>query len=189
MAFVAGSLLFSTSNQASADIIYSFSANALAPEIGEPTSVTAAFEIDPTVADIEPSSGFGIFPGAIVSSSITFSDGTTSLVDFSGGTIEVDQDNDGGGGGFFLSTPDGFQTIILFDPDFIPFESDALIIDPQEVPIGVLLVLTEPDGSNFAAISTNGVLSVTPATVPEPSALGLLALGMIAASVRRRKKS
>ena len=155
LACVAASLFFSTSNQAVAQITYTITGtannftggdpdNLLSPEVGPEETYTAVFEIDDSVADTDPLPEKGLYSGAIISSSIEFSGGYTSGVDFSGGTVTVSQDGSVG-----LSSPGAIlvpSRFTLFTTN--SFESDALLTDPQEIADlpGSLWSLTEPDG-------------------------------------------
>jgi len=115
MACMAGSLFFSMSNQASADLTYTITGFAnnlgpddgnLSPQVVEGEAYTAVFQIDDTVAEagsLVP--GIGNYFGAITSSSINFSGGYISDVSFAGGNVTILQDS-GGAGGVILSSPD-----------------------------------------------------------------------------------
>ena len=160
MACVAGSLFFSMANQAEAQIIYTVTGfannlgpddNLLSPQVGLEETYTAVFEIDETAVDTNSSTERGFFPNAILSSSITFSGGYTSTVDFAGGTVQV---RPSGSISFDppRPAPDGpgpftnKGAFLLFSSD--SFESDALFSEPQEISNlpGSLWSLEEPDG-------------------------------------------
>ena len=117
-----------------------------APEVGPGESYVAEFVVDDSVLDSDPDSDRGEYTGAILSSSITFSGGYVSQVDFAGGDIDVRMDF--GGGGFFLSAPSDLGTIIIADPGNA-LESDALLTDLGAELTGSplsLYVLNEPTG-------------------------------------------
>ena len=118
----------------------------LAPEVGPGESYVAEFVIDDSVLDSDPDSDRGLFTGAIMSSSITFSGGYVSQVDFAGGDVDVRMDF--GGGGFFLTSPDGLGTIVVADPGNA-LDSDELLTEPGAELVGSplsLYVLEEPTG-------------------------------------------
>ena len=129
----------------------------LAPEVGPGESYVAEFVIDDSVLDSDPDSDVGVYSGAILFSSITFSGGYVSQVDFAGGTVEVRMDF--GGGGFFLipanNSPEGLPFaplslggIIVADPGNA-LDSDALLTEPgaqlDGSPLSVYF-LQEPTG-------------------------------------------
>ena len=95
----------------------------------------------------------GQYPGAILSSSIVFEGGYVSQVDFSGGTVVVVRDLDGGGI-FLLDTDvteiaDGLGQITVYQLDE-SFDSDALLSDPATQFDGApesLFRLLEPTGT------------------------------------------
>lgn len=141
----------------------------------------------------------GLYAGAITSSSINFSGGYSSTVDFTGGSVTIQQSNPGGG--VFLNAPGGDGSILLFVND--PFPSDSLLTDPQVLTTGFgsLWSLTEADGGLVVGgtplplfapntpIIGNGpfVLEVSAAAVPEPSSMAVLGFGLLFASVRRKR--
>ena len=127
----------------------------VSPEVSDGETFVAEFEIDLSVVDSDSSSERGEYAGAILSSSIVFSGGYTSQVDFAGGEIVVLPDSDGGG--IFLSEADGASSIVVFDLGN-PFDSDALPTDPAMSFDGgpeSLFVLLEPTGfiSSFTDVS------------------------------------
>lgn len=175
MACVAGSLFFSMSNEAEAQVTYTFSgiANNLGasenPFVGLNEPYTATFVVDQSVADSDPSSLRGEYAGAIISSSIKFVGGYSSMVDFAGGDVIVHEANPGGG--FSFDAP-GMLTggIILYSADNIPFESDSLQVDPGVIPMQTgFWSLPEPNGIivSFSDLSRPPVaFSITTAFVP-----------------------
>lgn len=196
-------IFISASDQAHADLVYTITGFAnnigdpndpsLAPEVQAGETYTAVFEIDDSVADSDASAGRGSYAGAILSSSITFSGGYSSMVDFTGGEVVVQQDIAGGAIG--LSDLSGNGSIVI--ASFTPFASDAIFAGPQDV-IGnpfSIWSLTEPTGVvvsfsdvGFGPSGGSGpiVLSVTNA-IPEPTTAGLLGLGLVACAARRRR--
>jgi len=117
-----------------------------APEVGPGESYVAEFVIDDSVLDSDPETDVGVYTGAILSSSITFSGGYVSQVDFAGGDVDVRMDF--GGGGFFLLAPNGLGTIIIADPGNA-LDSDELITELGAELVGSplsLYVLEEPTG-------------------------------------------
>ena len=181
MACVAGSLFFSMADQAEAQIIYTITGFAnnlgpddelLSPQVGLEETYTAVFEIDDSVVDTNPSTERGFFPDAILSSSITFSGGYTSTVDFAGGNVLVRQS----GSIFFdapRAAPDGPGP---FDADggfnlfsFEPFDSDALFSEPQEISDlpGSLWFLEEPDGLIVAGVAPSEAAMSLSVTLPQ----------------------
>ena len=147
----------SLQNHAEAKVIYTFtsvfnSRGSDKPPIASGESFTAVFEIDDSVVDSVPDDKRrGEYPGAIVSSSISFASGFTSKVDFSGGTVLVLPDH--GGGGITLTSPAGDGRIVIYTNETLA--SDALLgqeitgDNPQS-----FWTLIEPDGggrlSSFA---------------------------------------
>ena len=116
------------------------------PEVGDNEMYTADFEIDLSVVDGDSSPDRGQYTGAILSSSIEFSGGYRSEVDFAGGEIVVLRDSAGGGVTFFDANTTGAMAV--FDLNN-PFASDALLTDPA----------TEFDGSPasvFALLEPTG---------------------------------
>lgn len=127
------------------------------PEVGSNETFVATFEIDLSVPDVALSSdNQGQYPGAILSSSIVFEGGYVSQVDFSGGTVVVVRDLDGGGI-FLLDTDvteiaDGLGQITVYQLDE-SFDSDALLSDPATQFDGApesLFRLLEPTGTLLA---------------------------------------
>ena len=126
----------------------------LAPEVAAGETYVAEFEIDLSAEDIDPSPDRGEFPGAIISSSIVFSGGYTSQLDFTGGPIVIQRDL--AGGGIFLNEPSGLGAILVADVGDA-FETDALFEDIEDQFLGnpmgdlvSLFTLTEPSGNVFS---------------------------------------
>ena len=133
-----------------------------APEVAPGESYVAEFMIDLSVMDSDSSPDRGVYTGAILASSIEFSGGYSSQVDFSGGEIVIQRDN--AGGGVFFNDVNGLGTILVFDL-FVAFDSDALLTDPATEIVGSpasLYSLTEPTG---AVVSFSDVM-VGPGTGP-----------------------
>ena len=122
------------SSQAQGDLVYTITGFAnnvgdpndplLAPEVSAGETYVAEFLIDEFAADSNPDPGVGEFQRAIISSSITFSGGYTSQVDFAGGEIVVAQDI--GGGAIFFSDPNELSSLVIGDLGN-PFPSDGLL--------------------------------------------------------------
>ncbi len=166
----------------------------LAPQVLAGETYVAEFVVDTSVADSNPASDVGVYAAAIESSSINFSGGYSSQVDFAGGTITIQQDN--GGGGVFLNDALGLGSIVIYDLG-VPFPSDALLTDPATQFNGSpasLFSLTEPTGLIVSAsevVVGNGTgpmaFSVSTSAVPEPSTGCLLGLGVMSMASRRRR--
>jgi len=167
----------------------------LAPEVSAGESYVAQFLIDDAALDINPDPTVGVFAGAISSGSIQFSGGYSSQVDFSGGTVTIQQDSNGGG--VFLSPAVGSGTILIADIGN-PFASDQLLTGLGTTIVASptsLFNLTEPTGFivSFSQDTNIGgfgpiVLSVTSANaVPEPSSACFLGFGVLACALRRRR--
>lgn len=188
------------SGQAHADLLYTITGFAntfgdpdeLAPEVAPGESYVAEFFVDESTPDSDASDGRGSYLGAITSSSITFSGGYTSMVDFAGGEVIIQQDIGGGAIGLFDLAGNG--SILIGDLGN-PFPSDDLLDAGTQIiatsPLS-LWILTEPTGSivSFSeGLGPSGggpiTLTVTNA-VPEPSTAGLLALGACGFLTRRR---
>ena len=176
MACVAGSLLFFTSNQVQGQVIYTITGFANnggiggdSPQVGAEERYTAVFEIDDSVVDTDPTEQFGRYPGAIISSSITFEGGYTSTVDFSGGEVTIRTDESGGG--VFFDSADGGDSGNFLVFSFVPFETDALLVTPQEITNlpGSLWSLQEPDGAivSFALPGDSPAVESLEVSLPE----------------------
>ena len=168
----------------------------LSPEVSEGESYVAEFLIDSSVLDSNSDPGVGSYAAAILSSSISFSGGYVSQVDFAGGSVTVQQDIFGGAVG--LNDVSGLGSILIADLGNA-FDSDELLTDPGTQIVGSplsLWSLTEPTGliTSFSdtgfgpSTGSSGpiVLSVGSA-IPEPSTACLLGLGVLSCALRRRK--
>ncbi len=132
-----------------------FESAGAAPEVSIGEGYIAEFEVDLSVPDSDPDDpNRGVYPNAILSSSIVFSGGYTSQIDFAGGEITIIQDL--AGGGVFLDAPGELGIILVADVGD-PFDSDALLSDlggeflgdPQGDPLS-LFSLSEPSGNIFS---------------------------------------
>ena len=148
-------------NQAEVQVIYTVTGvfEGRSPLVASGESFTAVFEIDDSVVDTNSSTEKGFFPGAILSSSITFSGGYTSTVDFAGGTVIVRKSGrisfsaprpaPGGPGPF--TTKGSFLLSSLK-----PFDSDALLTAAQDVAGDnpqSLWFLSEPKGEQITSFT------------------------------------
>lgn len=187
---VACGAFFVATNQAKADLIYTItgvgsniSDSAL---VGLNESFTVVLEVDDSVVDANSSSPeFGQYLDAIRSSSISFSGGYSSIDDFVGGDVNVNTANPGGAVTF--SSADIGNSLALFNLESV-IATDDLVAGSQELatlPLNLIGGLTVQDGS--ISIFTSSV-ELTVSSVPEPTSLGLLGLGLVVASVRRRRK-
>ena len=118
-------------NQAEARVVYRFTGvfTRRSRLVAAGESFTAVFEIDDTIVDTNSSTEKGVFPNAIVSSSITFSNGYTSTVDFAGGIVLVQPDAQGAG--ISLTSPLGDSSILIFSSETLA--SDALLTAAQDI--------------------------------------------------------
>ena len=117
-------------------------------EVADGETFDAVFQIDLSVEDIDPSSERGEFPGAILSSSIEFSGGYSSQVDFAGGDIVIQRDAEGGGVFFNDLDIQSQSNFLVFDLGNA-FDSDALPVDAASNFVGSpesLFSLVEPFG-------------------------------------------
>ena len=187
---VACGTFFAATNQVKADLIYTItgvgsniSDSAL---VGLNESFTVVLEVDDSVVDANSSSPeFGQYLDAIRSSSISFSGGYSSIDDFVGGNVNVNTANPGGSV-TFISADIG-NSLALFNLESV-IATDDLVAGSQELatlPLNLIGGLTVQDGS--ISIFTSSV-ELTVSSVPEPTSLGLLGLGLVVASVRRRRK-
>ena len=127
----------------------------------------------------------GLYEGAILSSSIEFSGGYVSTVDFAGGDIGVGLGINNYASMLALTPPnDTSQGFGITAPNSI-FNSDELLTDPG-VPFGqdqnVLFLLFEPNGVLINTVGTFEVLAV-----PEPSAAFFLGIGVLSTLARRQR--
>ena len=149
--------------QAEAQVIYTITGvyTGRSPLVADGESFTAVFEIDDTIVDSNPDdSNRGLYTGAIVSSSFSFSGGYTSKVDFSGGNVIVLPDH--GGGGISLNSPKRDGTIMLYSTKTLA--SDALLTAAQDItadsPLSIWF-LTEPEGERLTAVAASMDLMVS----------------------------
>lgn len=141
------------------------------PEVGRGESYIAEFEIDLSTPDSNPEDpNRGSYESAILSSSIMFSGGYVSQVDFAGGDILILPDN--GGGGIFLMAPDDLGDFLIADVGE-SFDSDALFSDISDQffgdPTGEVLslaILQEPNGSISSTSSAPDLGLGTPTRGP-----------------------
>ena len=201
-------------NQLHAQVIYSFTGLAT-PDINSTQTAVeiletfvADFVIDDSVFDSDPT-GDGFYEGAILSSSIEFSGGFVSAVDFTGGDITIQlfeqpADPDDPTSPLVpvsrqlaltpssaLGNNSGF--LVTADPDLL--DSDVLFTEPGS-PLGGLestaFLLLEPpapgadEGTSFFNSNTQGAFNVL--SVPEPSTACFLGAGILSMVVRRRRK-
>jgi len=122
---------FVSAGQLYGQVTYSISGNFETSEFFagplDGASFVAEFEIDTSVLDVDPNSDRGEYPAAILSASIVFGDGFVSEVDFSGGTVTVQRDLDGGG--IFLQDESEDNTILVYDLGNA-FDTDGLPVNP-----------------------------------------------------------
>lgn len=140
--------------------------------VGAGETYVAEFQIDLSAPDIDSRPDRGEYPNAILSSSIVFSGGYVSQIDFAGGSITIQQDL--AGGGVFIIDPSERGLILLADI-YNPFQTDALfdeIEDQFRGDLSSLFSLEEPSGGIYslsAGTSLDRRLSVLD---PEPLLLG-----------------
>ena len=187
---VACGAFFVATNQAKADLILSTTgvvSSSNSEFVGAGESYTAVFDIDHSVEGVSGGGGFVNFAGAIRSSSFNFSGGHTITDEFAGGLVRISP-----GVIVFSSNSVDYSPVdslaILFDTTLEePLESLTLKAAPQEISTRNLVALGSIADASIAIVGTDGV-SLTVSSVPEPTSLGLLGLGLMVASVRRRRK-
>ena len=188
---VACGTFFAATNQVKADLILSttgvvsiFSTSEIV-EAGE--SYTAVFDIDHSVEGVVSGGGETVnFAGAIRSSSFNFSGGQTITDEFSDGQVSINP----GSITFFSNSLDSTLSLFFDTKLEEPLESLTLKAAPQEIStrnLGAIGAIADGSIATFSLIGTEGV-SLTVSSVPEPTSLGLLGLGLVVASVRRRRK-
>jgi hypothetical protein len=122
-----------------------------APEVSPGESYVANFLIDASVLDTDPSSERGEYLGAILSSSIEFSGGYSSELNFAGGEITVHTDA-AGSGIVMLPADGGAAGIAIYDLN-TTFDSDVLFVEEGSQIVGSqssLAVFHEPTGLIFS---------------------------------------
>ena len=156
---------FVSAGQLHGQVTYSLSGNFEelfeGPLDGE--SFVAEFVIDTSVPDANPDSELGEYPGAILSASIEFESGFVSEVDFSGGSVTVYRDLNGGG--ISLQDESGESTILVFDLGN-PFDTDTLPVNPaiQFTPSpNSLVALVEPTLGPIVSFMQVGLAPTPPA--------------------------
>ena len=174
-----------------ADLVYTiegianeFPDPSLSPQVGIGESYVAEFRIDDSALDVDADPDRGDYVGAIIASSITFSGGYTSTVEYAGGDLLILRDS-GGLGGVTFSPSVGSGTILFAGT--APFATDAILDETTPVLSGpsTLWSLTEPDGL-VTSLSILAAPTLTITAIPEPSMLGVLAFGCLALVKRRR---
>lgn len=174
------------SGQLYGQVVYSFTGivNPLfnETEVGLGETYTALFLIDDSVADSDPGPN-ARYENAVLSSSIVFSSGFVSTVDFTGGDVGIDLEPNIGVFGITHPTesPHGFgftAPSAVFNSAELPTEPGIPFAQDQSI----LFLLTEPSGALLSSGGTFEILSV-----PEPSTACFLSLGVLSIILRRRR--
>ena len=193
---VACGTFFAATNQVKADLIYTITgagsnisdSPAVSALVGFDESFTIVLEVDDSVVDTNPSPEIGQYLGAISASSISFSGGFSSTNDFVGGNVNINTAKPGGGISFISA--DIKNSLALFNLESV-IATDDLVAGSQELatlPLTFAGALAVGDGEGITISASSVSVELTVTSVPEPTSLGLLGLGLVVASVRRRRK-
>jgi hypothetical protein len=161
--------------------------------IGDPIAGTVVYES--TTPDIQPDPTFAVYSGAVGSGAFMF--GSYSATGSSGSiTVQLGTSSDsfeafvgsvtGAPVGSFAVTDLGLRledsSATVFPDDSLPTSLDLADFDIARATIGF------DDGNSFALVLADlSALSVTPVSVPEPSAAGLVAGAFAWFAWRRRR--